>query len=311
MGLADNGLALMTIDDFLDLWHDDTPFVESHTSGSTGTPKLIRLPKADMRVSAEATNAFFDLGAGSVYVCPLAADYIAARMMAVRADIAGGQLAMLKPSNTFQYNDNGDLLAIVPSQVPHLLNAYPHSQFRNIIIGGASLSPELRNNLINKGFNAYESYGMTETCSHVALRHVNNDYFSAMPNITFATDARGCLVINAPRYSFKSLISNDIVHLVDNHHFVWLGRADNVINSGGIKIHPEQLEAELHDIITVPFYIESIPDAKWGAVPGLVIEGRYIPDLNAIRRRVGARRAPRTYRNVPALPRTSNGKLKR
>lgn len=301
----------MNIQDFMRLWHNDLPYVESHTSGSTGKPKVIRLPKADMRVSAEATNRLFGLDEHSVYVCPLSPDYIAARMMAVRADIVGGELVMIAPSNNFEYAGRANLLAVVPSQVPNLLTHYRPDHFRNIIIGGAPLSMPLRVELAKCGFNAYESYGMTETCSHVALRHVSEEAFTAMPDVEFEQDERGCLVINAPRYSFGRLVTNDVVELIDSRHFIWLGRADNVINSGGIKIHPEQLEAQLSIAIPVPFYIEAVPDSKWGAVPGLVIEGEFKPDLEVIKTLVDPRMAPRRFRNVKALPRTYNGKIKR
>lgn len=309
----------MTADEFIREWTDSSATVGAHTSGSTGAPKEIRLLKADMRASAMRTNAFFRLGQGSVYLCPLSPDYIAAKMMIVRALENNGQIIMARPSNEIVIPDGitVDLLAIVPSQTDSLLRS-PESaaRIRNIIIGGAELSEERRRGLVGCGYNAYETYGMTETCSHVALRKIGSEYFRALPGIEFSCDRRGCLTIHIDNFSTEYFTTNDMVELCDSKAFRWLGRYDNVINTGGIKIYAEQLEKEIAAIIgnTFPFYITSQPSEKWGYEIVMVAETSE-ESVAAVCRSIALAmphtHVPKRYIAVSALPRTASGKIRR
>lgn len=316
------------IGDFEKEWRSDRECVMAHTSGSTGAPKEISLPKADMRVSARATNIRFGIGRGSTMLCPLSINYIAGKMMMVRAFEAGCSLLFCHPSNHF-LSDPGvrafihrhgglDLVPVVPSQLSQIIeNPQLTESIHNIIIGGAPLAPEIEASLKSlKGATRYfATYGMTETCSHVALRPIGESHFSAMPGLTFDTDTRGCLIINAPQYSFRRLTTNDIVDLVDSHTFIWRGRFDNVINSGGIKIFPEELEQQLAPHITVPFYIIGVPHPKWGETPVIVAEkgsalsDRRITDICASA--LPPRKRPTAVYRVDALPLTPTGKIRR
>lgn len=262
----------MTYDEFAEEWLAPNDYVNARTSGSTGTPKSIHLLKSDMRASACATNAFFGITSDSVLVCPLSADYIAGKMMAVRAWESNSRFFPLSPSATPDFIEC-DLLAIVPAQCCHMLS-YSPELFGSIIVGGAQLSSDLRHRLASGGYNAYESYGMTETCSHVALRHVSEKFFQAMPGVTFSVDNRGCLVIDIAHMSIKRVTTNDIVRLVSDTLFEWLGRADFVINSGAIKLHPEQIEMKLREALDtdVSFYVTGETDARWGSRPVIITE---------------------------------------
>ena len=102
------------INDFIREWESDCDYIVAHTSGSTGTPKEIRLPKSDMRVSAKATNSRFGITRRSVIAAPLSVDYIAGKMMCVRAIEAGCELLEMPVSNKVIIDRRIDLLAIVP-----------------------------------------------------------------------------------------------------------------------------------------------------------------------------------------------------
>ncbi len=305
----------MTLDEFRQQWNDGSDFIVAHTSGSTGKPKEILLPKSDMRVSARATNKFFGLGAESVYVCPLSLSYIAGKMMAVRAWGAGAEPIMLEPSNSPKLPDGAvDLLAIVPSQIEAMVSAGDCARIRNVLVGGAPMTTEQRRMLAYSGIGAYESYGMTETCSHVALRQLGDQCFKAMPGVEFATDGRGCLIVNLPHYTVKSLTTNDVVRLHTPTSFEWLGRWDNVINSGGIKLYPEQIEAEISRLCPEigAFYITDTEDPKWGRAVAMVLEGT---DEEAaritliIKEGMDGLKRPRLIKTVRKLARTYNGKI--
>lgn len=308
---------MASVEEFMREWQSDCSYIIAHTSGSTGAPKEIRLLKDDMRVSAQATILRFGITENSVLACPLSVDYIAGKMMHVRAAEAGCPIISLPVSNRLEIDCDIDLLAIVPSQVESLLTIENASEkIKNVIIGGAPLSDDLAARLCHSGINAYATYGMTETCSHVALAKItgSENIFEAMPGISFHTDDRGCLVINAPQFSFKQLLTNDIVQLINPTEFIWLGRYDNVINSGGIKIFPETLEKEIAKYIDYPFYITSEKDSKWGEIPVIVFEGEPTQEkdiISLLRSHLDHRRCPSRSYAVEKLPRTPNGKILR
>lgn len=308
---------MASLNDFATEWRSECDYIVAHTSGSTGTPKEIRLLKSDMKVSALATNKRFDINRQSTIAAPLSVNYIAGKMMWVRADVAGCKLLELPVSNEVKVTCDIDLLAIVPSQVESLLSQKEApGRIKNLIVGGAPLDKNLRRRLIDNGYNAFMTYGMTETCSHVALSKISDgdNYFEAMPGISFDVDKRGCLVINAPHYSFKQLVTNDIVKLINSTTFEWIGRYDNIINSGGIKISPELLENQIKEIIDNDFYIVGSPDDTWGQVAVMVFEGKAVESeaiYKLLRSKLDHRLCPKQVIAVDCLPRTSNGKIQR
>lgn len=265
--------------DFLEEWHNNLPYIIANTSGSTGVPKPIKLLKSDLIKSARATCKYFNIDKKSTLVSPLSSKYIAGKMMIVRAIVSGAKLWIEPPSNKPLANDYGtiDLLPVVPSQVEWLINEYKSiGLIRNLIVGGGNLSERYENSLIKLGVNTYATYGMTETCSHVALRNLPNQIYETLPGITISNDDRNCLVINASQFSFREIVTNDIVEVLDNRHFKWIGRYDNIINSGGIKFSPEKIEKQLSCFISNPFFIIGEPDDKWGESITLYIEGENI-----------------------------------
>lgn len=307
---------------FIEEFGNGADYVVAHTSGSTGAPKEIHLKKSDMQASARATNAFFGIGPDSTLCSALSTDYIAGKMMAVRALEANCRLVCLTPSNRLDLSEAGgviDLIAVTPSQLPSLLSdPLLGSRVRNILIGGAATPALARRELCRRGIRAWLSYGMTETCSHVALAEVapGEPEYHAMPGISFTASPEGRLSIIAPEFSFGRLDTNDIVELIDRHSFRWLGRADNVVNSGGIKLHIEQLECRFAELLPgVTFYLTSEPHPLWGEALVMVVEGT---ESAAVRARevldsaVADRRTlPKRYIAVPAIPRTASMKILR
>lgn len=263
---------------FLQEWLNDEPFVVGYTSGSTGTPKRIELLKKDMMASAKVTNDFFGLNQNSNLLLCLSTTYIAGKMMVVRAICAQANLIVVKPSSHPFQNTRIpiDLAAVVPMQ---LLDVLPDqlTSVKALLIGGAPISDVLGNEIKRLPSACYATYGMTETVSHIALRKLNgrgaSDSFFALGDVRFDTDDRNCLKIMAPHLSEQVFITNDLVNLLDCWHFQWLGRFDNIINSGGIKISPEQIEAKLSSYIQNRFFITSEPDLRLGEKIILIIEG--------------------------------------
>lgn len=185
--------------------------------------------------------------------------------MIVRTILSGADLITIKPTSSPLQNleDDIDFAAMVPMQVETTLaNPETRSRFariKQVIIGGAAVSPTLEQRLQELPTRCYGTYGMTETVSHIALREINGErkspaYF-ALGKVSFSMDKRGCLIINTPHLQQQRFITNDIVQLVDTTHFEWLGRHDNVINSGGVKLFPESIEARIASFLSQRFFI--------------------------------------------------------
>lgn len=300
---------------FVDEWQSPLPYILSRTSGSTGTPKEIRLLKSDMWRSAQTAVEQFGLTAGSTIASALPVTSIATKMAIVRHLAAGCRYVPLPASNVFDIPCHIDLLSIGPSQTELFLqNPGLRHHVDTLFVGGAPLSQERMETLLSLGYNVCVSYGMTETCSNVALCRSSDGIFEANPGISFEADPRGCLVIVAPDYSFSGTVTNDVVDLLDERHFRWVGRYDNVINSGGLKLYPEKIEPLLADVIGRPFYIVGRPHPLWGEALAAVVEG-YEGDAAAI---VAALRGfsdgvhrPKSVAVVAEFERTPTGKIKR
>ena len=264
--------------DFLIDWFDASDVIITRTSGSTGEPKEIRLTKQAMRNSARMTNAFFGLDSSKTALLCLPASYIAGKMMLIRAIVGGFNLITVEPkANPFEnLTSEIDFTAITPYQLSYSTEALKTFPIKNIIVGGGHVNTRLEKLAEKIPANLYETYGMTETASHIALRQFNgekSEYFSILKGVSIRQDERGCLIIKAPHLTENELITNDIVEMKDEKSFKWLGRADSVINSGGVKIFPEQIEKKLETVINNPFFVASLPDDTLGEKVILVIEG--------------------------------------
>ncbi|WP_295728005.1 AMP-binding protein [uncultured Muribaculum sp.] len=307
---------------FVDEWISSSTIVKAHTSGSTGTPKEMYLQKKDMRLSALATCRHFGIDSTSVLHLPLSTDYIAGKMMVVRAFVSGATLVVEQPSRCPLSElpagiDRVDLTAVVPSQVEGLLSSPHISNVRSVIIGGGVVSADIEKRLRTVPIEAWSTYGMTETCSHVALRNLQSQSltYTALPGIRFSTDSRDCLVIDAPDYTFGRIVTNDMVRMVSANEFQWLGRYDNVINSGGIKLHPEAMEKLLEGTVSCRFYIVGRPSERWGKEAVIVVENATDMQCDRIMRRAREvferHSVPKAVINTPRFIYASNGKIKR
>ncbi|MDE6267110.1 MAG: AMP-binding protein [Muribaculaceae bacterium] len=299
-------------EDFLKEWYSDSEYVTAHTSGSTGVPKEIKLLKQDMIASASATNRFFNITESSRLVSPLSASYIAGKMMIVRTVLAGATLEMLTPSNQLNLHGRITLLPIVPSQIESLMT-YADSDVKidNVIVGGAPMTPDMECKLESFPANCYATYGMTETCSHVAIRKVGSPYFRALPGVRFEVDTSSRLLLRLRNFSFDVLQTNDVVELRSHDSFRWLGRFDNVVNSGGVKLFPEEIEQEIAPYIKGEFYLGAMSHAKWGEQLVLCVTPSTVVDSEAMQMAVPHIKLPKKTVILEKFEYTSNGKIKR
>lgn len=304
---------------FIERFLDASDSIEAMTSGSTGQPKLIRLLKNDMRLSARATNAFFGIDSTSVMAMPLSVDYIAGKMMIVRALEARCTLLCESPSMSPLSDctrDDVDLVPIVPAQIGGFISGGGCKRCRHVIVGGGAVSAGQEEALCATGVKAYATYGMTETCSHVALRRMGTgEPFELLDGFTASTDPEGRLVIESSNMSFGRLHTNDVVHMLTPRSFVVLGRADNVIISGGEKIHPEADERLIASVLEGrKFYLTGRKSDLWGEEPVLVVEGTLGEEerqrlMDACRERLPRHHVPKDVIEVPSVRLTRTGKI--
>lgn len=263
-------------------WFSKDDFVLVKTSGSTGKPKDIRLKKEYMRNSAMATGKFFNTQEKTKALCCLPIEYIAGKMMVIRAMVLGWHMDIIEPSSSPLENieKTYDFSAMVPLQLRNSLDKI--DIIKKLIVGGGVVSMELQDMIKNLSTKIYATYGMTETITHIAVKPLNKSRHSelvsesnyqTLPNVSISTDDRSCLVIKAPKVSDETIITNDVVEFISDTEFSWKGRYDNVINSGGIKLHPEEIERKLSPYIAQRFFVAGIPDEQLGEKLVLVIEG--------------------------------------
>ena len=319
--------------DFVRQWLNGTQEFGLHTSGSTGTPSAIALRRQQLEASARRTADFFDLGPGDRALVCLNCEYIGGMMMLVRGLERNMHLTIVEPhADPFAYVDEAakfDFAAFVPLQLKTTLaagHAPRLDAMKAFLVGGAPADAALMQDLQPLSAAAWLTYGMTETCSHVALRRLNGPHattrFRVLPGIAAGQDERGCLTLRGDVTDGQLIITNDVVQLLDARTFEWLGRADFVINSGGVKVAAEKVELVL-DVALAEMgasrrcFVAGQPDARLGQAVTAFIEGKPLPQAQEsqlktlLAERLGRYEQPRQLRYVPDFAATSNGKLDR
>jgi O-succinylbenzoic acid--CoA ligase len=301
--------------EFLLNWLDDHAIVLVKTSGSTGTPKTIEIHKQAMVNSAMATAEYLGLQPGDAALHCLPTDYIAGKMMLVRALVLGLEIDVVMPTSqpVFDYEKTYRFCAMLPMQMQSTLERLHNIDI--LIVGGSPVSKDLTAAIQNLKTKVFATYGMTETVTHIALKPLNNGvqnaYFETLPNVTISQDERDCLVIQAPKVTSEKVVTNDIVKLQSMHSFEWLGRYDNVINSGGLKLFPEQIEAQLKAKIKTQFFIASEADETLGERLILVLEADNTSLEVSVFEGLGKFEIPKTIYAVSQFVVTDTGKIQR
>ncbi len=266
--------------EFLKEWFSDSETVKVQTSGSTGTPKIFEVEKEKMLVSAKMTCDFLDLKQGDSALLCLPLEYISGKMMVVRSIERKLKLHITNPSIKPLENlvEEIDFCAMTPLQVENSLDKI--HLIKNLIIGGSSVSETLKKKIQDSRFKIqdsriFETYGMSETLSHIALKEIyptKEDEFKIFDGIYISLDERDCLKIHAPKLNSEILQTNDLVEIRNEKRFRFLGRIDNVINSGGAKIFPEELEALVKKYISNEVVFLGLADEVLGQKLILVVE---------------------------------------
>ena len=365
---------IMSLEEFLAEWRNESPYVRVQTSGSTGDPKPMLVEKRRMLASARRTNDFLGLREGDTALLCMSLDYIAGKMMVVRAIERGLRLISVEPSGhplavANSSPESGEdrrglnecffrppltedcsikmqspnlggecFAAMVPMQVYNSLQVPEEcerlKQIKHLIIGGGAIDDRLAEELKAFPNNVWSTYGMTETLSHIALRRLSgpeaSELYTPFPSDSVSLNEEGCLVIDAPEVCQERLVTNDIAELatqrgqtlmcsassahkgqspcVANVPFKILGRKDNVICSGGIKIQAEEVERRLRPYMRVPYLISKRPDEKFGEAVVLLTEGDTVEAQAICETVLEKYQRPRAYVHVSQIPLTETKK---
>lgn len=313
----------VTLFSFLDEWFTSSPFITVHTSGSTGTPKKLTVKKEQMMQSARMTCSFLNLTKGDNVLLCMPLSYIAGKMIVVRALVAGLNLYPVSPSGHPLADTNTvfQFAAMIPLQVFNSLQIPEEKErlekIEKLIIGGGVVDTLLEKELKNLPHEIYSTYGMTETLSHIAMRKLNGQdaslLYTPLPSVTLSLSPDETLVIHAPLVNDKQLTTNDVARILPDGRFAILGRKDNIINSGGIKIQAEEIENLLRRIIGTAYAITSRPDAKFGEVVVLLVESQtdHHQLMEDMRKILTPYQLPKLIITVEAIPLTDSGKINR
>ncbi|MDX1522152.1 MAG: AMP-binding protein [Anaerolineae bacterium] len=312
------------------------------TSGSTGDPKSISITRRHMQISARLTGQALNLQPGDKALVCLSTEYIAGLMMLVRGFVLGLQLTVIDPTSRplqdFSAESRFDFTAMVPLQLQNCLSEATEAPdkrailngMRAIILGGAPVSVPLAEQLQQITAPIYHTYGMTETVTHIALRRLNgpqvSDYFTPLPGVNLGVDERGCLTIRADVTDNQTVITNDLVELRPDGRFKWLGRVDHTINSGGVKVQIEKVEAALEVLFYIyrgaslaerRFFVGALDHPQLGQEVVAVVEGEPFSAATKIeiyakmRRMLNKYEIPRAYYFLKKFDETPTGKIDR
>jgi len=296
---------------FLTSWFDENDFILVKTSGSTATPKEIKLKKIDLISSSKLTAEYFNLKPGDKVINCLPVEYIAGKMMLVRSLVLGLDLYLfpVNSSPIKQIQKNYDLIAFTPMQLENSILFI--DRIKNVLVGGSAVNENLKQKILNINTNVYETYGMTETITHIAVRNLTKgeNEFTTLPGIEIGK-RDNCLFIKPNHLSIEMVQTNDIVQFTNKNKFLLIGRRDFIINSGGVKLNPEAIEKKLAKYISADFVISSIDNSKFGEVVALVFKKNIPDNYNKAFTHLSKYEIPKEVLVIENFP-ENNGKINR
>lgn len=307
---------------------EEEPGLAVTTSGTTGTPKKIFHSRSATAFSVVQTAEALGLDEGCHAVLALPTTFVAGQAMLVRALVGQWRLTLVEPNAAPSWSGACDFVAMTPHQTLGWLE-HGSGSATTLLLGGGPVSPALLRNLLAspRVSTVWEGFGMSETLTHIALRQLGKVQdlaapFVPLPEIHITADAHGCARIDAPGREVLGLTTSDLVDVSDNGSFLWLGRRDDVINSGGVLVHPMEVERAFHTLCpgwVQDFLVYGRPDDTLGFEVVLRVQCvEPIEDLdrtfqtwrNQLKALLGSAKTPRAV-ELGDVPRSDRGKVLR
>jgi len=294
------------------------------TSGSTGAPKTIRVSREHLAISAQNTLNYLNIQSESAALLCINPQFTGGRMMLVRAIERKMDIWVQNPSGLpdLKGDQEYDLVAMVPPQVKNLINqeggAEQLTKCKHLLIGGAPMDGALEAKLRTIPTAIYHTFGMTETLSHFALKPLSganaSTSYQLLPGYSITQNEHQCLVVSGPVTDGKVITTHDVVEILDDQRFIWLGRSDQIINSGGFKIYPQKVESSFQKLFDAPCHLLARKDRQWGQQAVLMVESTTLtPEkIKSLQQELGKHlhpyEVPKKIVPIAQFPRTPNGK---
>lgn len=305
-------------------WYSDAPTIDVFTSGSTSnSPKTFQATRPMMVNSVQYTRDFFGLKQGDVALLSLPLGYIAGTMMVVRALVIGMDLKIAacrsRPLEEM-CSSEAPRIAFASMTALQVYNSLKYeadsaklAAIKNLIVVGGPVNAKTEQILKKFPNNIYSTYGMAETLSHIALRRISGEFasdrYTPLNEVSVGLDAEGALIIDAPRVTAETIYTKDLAEIFPDGSFKLLGRTDNVINTGGVKVSSEYIESLIQPVIDGIFAISSVPDAKFGQAIVLVTEKDV--DIKLINQKLPPYYRPKKVLRLDKIPLTKTEKINR
>jgi O-succinylbenzoic acid--CoA ligase len=293
-----------------------------YTSGTTGVPKKITFTIEQLKSGARNTLSFFNLKKGDKALLPLSCNHIAGKMMVVRAIVGGLKLSVIEPAKNINAIEveSFDFSVLIPMQIQLLLDNSGETSVRQlgkVLIGGGIVGKGVIENLTTLKVQAWCSFGMTETMSHFALRTlspIEQNSYTCLKGFEISSNSNSQLRLKNDELGISELQTNDVVTIESSKMFKWLGRADNVINSGALKLHPESIEASIKATFTMlpAFIVFGVYDKILGQKLVLFYEGGSFlskVDLQVLRSILKKYEYPKYFVSCKSFERTESKKI--
>ena len=318
--------------DVAEVWRrwcaEEEPGLAVTSSGTTGTPKRIQHSRSATAFSVAQTAEALGLHKGCHAVLALPTMFVAGQAMLVRALVGQWRLTLTEPSATPSWSGPCDFAAMTPHQTQGWLE-HGTGSVTTLLLGGGPVSPALIRALLASPRVSFiwEGFGMSETLTHVALKRLDHVQdlaapFVPLPNTRVTADAHGCARIDAPGREVHGLSTSDLVEVKDDGSFVWLGRRDDVVNSGGVLVHPLEVEQAFHRMCpdwVQDFVVYGRPDDTLGFevvlrvqsdAPIDDLEGVFLTWRHQLKGLLGTTKTPRSV-ELGEVPRSDRGKVLR
>jgi len=284
------------------------------TSGSTAAPKPVALTRAMLRASAKASATHLGWRDDDRWLCPIPLAHVGGLSVLTRCLLAR-RCAVLGSVDGLDAS-RATLASVVPTQLTRMIERDPPPRLRAVLVGGAACPAALLDAARARGYPVLTTYGMTEACSQIATERTPGGGLEPLAGMQVRIEDERILVRGPAVADDGWLDTGDLGHLDERGHLHVLGRADDLIVTGGENVHPLEVERALEQLPAIDeACVFGIADDTWGQLVAAALVANAAIDDATLRAHMDTRLAthkhPRRICFVSELRRAAAGKLDR
>ncbi len=329
--ISDGPLILKPRQGWIDTVIPESVMTLLFTSGSSGTPKAVPLTVANWKAAVGASAAHLGHTPGDEWLIAMPLHHVGGLSVLFRSAYVGGRVRMLSRFEAVSFadalSDDVTFASVVPTMLRRVLDVDDRSYrgLKAMLVGGGPIPPGLLEEAWGRGIPAMPTYGMTETCAQVATLEPGSGLayrVHPLPGIEIRIEGDGRIALRGPQVFGGYLgeeqrdpddwfVTGDLGRLHDDRSLQVLGRADDVIVTGGENVDPAAVEAVLWGLDGVEgVMVVGIPSEEWGNEVVCLFTGTVTEsDLDRwARDRLGPSQVPKRWIEVKSVPTTPLGK---